>query len=171
MLFFSMERVCDRMKKKVRRIIKNKNSYGFSFIEILAVIAIIAIIFMIATYSVSSILKTSKERTLNQTFIELKKTASTMSKELDDSNWSSIGDPVLTELGINSNPNDDFLMTCISVQDMINQGYYKDNEFDNISEVNKDTYVIVIKNNSNKAIVTEEIDKEGYCSSFNPENK
>ena len=121
---------------------------------------------MIATYSVSSILKTSKERTLNQTFIELKKTASTMSKELDDSNWSSIDND---ELGIDSN--DDFLMTCISVQDMINQGYYKDNEFDNISEVNKDTYVIVIKNNSNKAIVTEEIDKEGYCSSFNPENK
>lgn len=146
---------------------KLKNQ-GFTLAEVLAVIVIIVVIFMIASYTVVNILKTSKESSLQQTYNELKKTASVISKELNDDNWGSIGSDKLNNLGINHSAADDLLMACVSVQDMINGGYYKENEFDDVSGIDKDTYVIVVKNNKSKVVVTEEIDKNGYCKNWNP---
>ena len=158
------------INKKVNRkkdIIFNIGSKGFTLIELIATIAIIAIISTIAIISVTSLINSTREKSLQTAYSSLKETAVTLSKELPEDYWNFYKDK-------DGNLDTNFYVSCVSVKDMKNEGYYKDDAFDNIfnKNIENNTFVIVKKDASSKVIVSSEIDNKGYCSSgsFNNAN-
>ena len=158
------------INKKVNRkkdIIFNIGSKGFTLIELIATIAIIAIISTIAIISVTSLINSTREKSLQTAYSSLKETAVTLSKELPEDYWNFYKDK-------DGNLDTNFYVSCVSVKDMKNEVYYKDDAFDNIfnKNIENNTFVIVKKDASSKVIVSSEIDNKGYCSSgsFNNAN-
>jgi uncharacterized repeat protein (TIGR02543 family)/prepilin-type N-terminal cleavage/methylation domain-containing protein len=135
---------------------------GFTLVELLAVIVIVSIIASVACFIAINVINNSKSEALNQSYSSLKDSGVNISKELGDDYW---------EYEYNSDTNSynsNILVTCISVQNMINYGYYKENDFKDIEGIDKDTFVIIKKDYTNKSIISEEIDETGYCiNSFN----
>ncbi len=154
-------------KKLDKDVVLNINSKGFTLIELIATIAIISILSTVAVFSVTTLIKNSEEKSLQTTYSSLKETAVTLSKELPEDYWDFYRDK-------NGNIDTSFYVSCVSVKDMKNEGYYKDDDFD--SKFNKkiedDTFVIVKKDVNSKVIVSSEIDENKYCSSnsFNNAN-
>ena len=147
-----------KIKKKLKSNINKKNilfcigSKGFTLIELIATIAIISIISTIAIFSVTTVIKNSKEKSLQTTYSSLKETGITLSKELSDEYWD-----------IDNN----YYISCVSVKDMKNNGYYKDSDFKDVDDVDDNTFVVVKKDYDSKVIVSSEIDN-GYCrNTFN----
>ena len=154
------------IKKKVNRkkdIIFNIGSKGFTLIELIATIAIIAIISTITIISVTSLINSTREKSLQTAYSSLKETAVTLSKELPEDYWD-----------IDKEKN--YYVSCVSVKDMKNEGYYNKDDFNNDfsrkGKINDETFVIVKKDMDSKVIISSEIDDKGYCSSgsFNNAN-
>ncbi len=154
------------INKKVNRkkdIIFNIGSKGFTLIELIATIAIIAIISTIAIISVTSLINSTREKSLQTAYSSLKETAVTLSKELPEDYWD-----------IDKEKN--YYVSCVSVKDMKNEGYYKEDDFNNDfsrkGKIADETFVIVKKDMDSKVIISSEIDDKDYCSSgsFNNAN-
>ena len=149
------------INKKVNRkkdIIFNIGSKGFTLIELIATIAIIAIISTIAIISITSLINSTREKSLQTAYSSLKETAATLSKELSDDYWDIDGNTYVS---------------CVSVRDMKNEGYYKEDDFSNVDGINDSTFVIVKKDMDSKVIISSEIDADDskYCSNnFNNAN-
>ena len=157
-----------KYKKKLDKdVVLNIGSKGFTLIELIATIAIISIISTVTIFSVTTLIKNSEEKALQTTYNSLKETAVTLSKELPEDYWNFYKDK-------DGNVDTNFYVSCVSVKDMKNEGYYKDDDFDNkFSKSIKDsTFVVVKKDANSKVIVSSEMDDEGYCSSnsFNNAN-
>ncbi len=158
---------CDLVKKNIKRKIKsNKNilfsigSKGFTLIELIATIAIISIISTVAILSVTTLIKNSKEKSLQTTYSSLKETGVALSKELTDDYWE-----------IDKLDDGNYIyVSCVSVKDMKNNGYYKDSDFESVDGISDKTFVIVKKDYDSKVITSSEID-DVYCAkSFNTAN-
>ena len=154
------------IKKKVNRkkdIIFNIGSKGFTLIELIATIAIIAIISTITIISVTSLINSTREKSLQTVYSSLKETAVTLSKELPEDYWD-----------IDKEKN--YYVSCVSVKDMKNEGYYNKDDFNNDfsrkGKIADETFVIVKKDMDSKVIISSEIDDKGYClsGSFNNAN-
>ena len=157
-----------KYKKKLDKdVVLNIGSKGFTLIELIATIAIISIISTVAIFSVTTLIKNSEEKSLQTTYSSLKETATILSKELPEDYWDFYRDK-------NGNVDTNFYVSCVSVKDMKNAGYYKDDDFDNKFNKNIEdkTFVIVKKDANSKVIVSSEIDENKYCSSnsFNNAN-
>ncbi len=155
------------MKKRIKLKYKKNNfifsigSKGFTLIELIATIAIISIISTITIFSISSLISSSKEKSLQTTYSSLKETGVALSKELSTEYWN-----------IDKLDDDNYIYTsCISVKDMKNNGYYKNDDFKNVDNINDDTFVVVKKDYDSKTIISSEVDFDEYCSkSFNTAN-
>ena len=154
------------IKKKINRkkdIIFNIGSKGFTLIELIATIAIIAIISIITIISVTSLINSTREKSLQTAYSSLKETAVTLSKELPEDYWDI-------------DKENNYYVSCVSVKDMKNEGYYKKDDFNNDfsrkGKIDDETFVIVKKDMDSKVIISSEIDDKGYCSSgsFNNAN-
>ena len=154
------------INKKVNRkkdIIFNIGSKGFTLIELIATIAIIAIISTITIISVTSLINSTREKSLQTVYSSLKETAVTLSKELPEDYWD-----------IDKEKN--YYVSCVSVKDMKNEGYYNKDDFNNDfsrkGKIADETFVIVKKDMDSKVIISSEIDDKGYClsGSFNNAN-
>ena len=110
---------------------KNK---GFSLLELLATIVIISVVASISTAFYLNTIKTSKEQATILAINSLKQSAELYSKENDDNlKWNYITD---------MNGNKKGFYMCVSVQQLINKGFFKDNFF------KKDIYEDKINANS-----------------------
>ena len=110
---------------------KNK---GFSLLELLATIVIISVVGGISTAFYLNTIKTSKEKATILAINTLKQSAELYSKENDDDlKWNYITD---------MNGNKKGFYMCVSVQQLINSGFFKDNFF------KKDIYEDKINANS-----------------------
>ena len=154
------------INKKVNRkkdIIFNIGSKGFTLIELIATITIIAIISIITIISVTSLINSTREKSLQTAYSSLKETAVTLSKELPEDYWDI-------------DKENNYYVSCVSVKDMKNEGYYKKDDFNNDfsrkGKINDETFVIVKKDMDSKVIISSEIDDKGYClsGSFNNAN-
>ena len=97
---------------------KNK---GFSLLELLATIVIISVVGGISTAFYLNTIKTSKEKATILAINTLKQSAELYSKENDDDlKWNYITD---------MNGNKKGFYMCVSVQQLINKGFFKDNFF------------------------------------------
>ena len=149
-------------KKRDEKILKKKKSTkGFTLVELLATIAIIAVISAIAIVAVVSVINTTKEKNEQIAISNVKATANTISKEIDNGYW--------VEYTVDNATNME--ATCISVQDMIHLGYFKGKEFKNLNKVKTSSFVRVLRDTTNDTIISETIenDSDGYCSnSYSP---
>ena len=155
------------MKKRIKLKYKKNNfifsidSKGFTLVELIATIAIISIISTITIFSISSLISSSKEKSLQTTYSSLKETGVALSKELSTEYWN-----------VDKLDDGNYIYTsCISVKDMKNNGYYKNDDFKNVDNINDDTFVVVKKDYDSKTIISSEIDFDEYCSKiFNTAN-
>ena len=131
---------------------KSKKNNGFSLIELLAVIVILCLLFGIGGFYIFNTIKNSKDKSDVIADNVIKKTASTyISENNNDIIWTDDTD----------NTNSKY--TCVSVQSLIEKGYFKESE---IKEDKKNNYIIV-KKNEHGVITEEEFDTSGICAPLN----
>lgn len=141
---------------------KRENGKAFTLIEVLAVIVILSIIIILGVVGYNKIIKDSKKISLEQTYSNIKKTASYIALEYNNESgyWGEIDESLKSTYGENN------VMMCISVQDMINLGYYKDEDIKK-NNISNDLNVIVVKNTDSLTIVDERIDEDKICDTRN----
>ena len=120
-------------------ITKKKNK-GFTLMELLAVIAVLALIVGITLFVFSGNIKKAKENTYKVTISEIEKIASNYLIERGNELFY-----------INDGVNSEFEYQCVSIQNLIDMGYF-DNDIigvvvdDNDNKIRKDDYVYVKRN-------------------------
>ena len=129
-----------------------KNKKGFTLIELLATILIISIIFSISTYFVLNTINNSKEKAKQSSLNSIKKTANIYIQEYPEN--------IVWTKGENNNDN---TQTCVYIGDLIEYGYFKEDQINNIDSY-KDSYLILTKNKNN-TIIKEQLDEDGTCNS------
>ena len=135
--------------------LKKKNN-GFTLVELLSVIFIISLLFGLGSYAFSNYIKDSKDKRLEISLNNLKKSGTIYVEEnLNKTDWVT-------------DNNKEF--TCVSVSALINNGYYDENDLSNIKSysdnVNEDTYIKVNRDNVSKSIISEEIDDNDVCNQY-----
>lgn len=126
---------------------------GFTLIELLAVIVIITLISTISSYTFINMINNSKEKSLAMTKSNILKTASSYVNEATNIVWAT------------DTNNSDNLISCVNIQELINMGYYTESILKNEAIKNDNiNYIIVTKDATSKAIISEEFDKDGKCA-------
>ena len=127
---------------------KSNKNQGFTLIEVLATILIISIVFGASYYFTMNTINNSKEKSKEISINSIKTSARTYSKEYPNNLiWKEDGENHYA---------------CVTIQDLINAGYYKEEQINNIID-EKYKSIILTKNNSN-TIISEELDESGSCS-------
>lgn len=141
---------------------KDKTKKGFTLVELLAVIVVITLISGVGIITYLKTINNSKSKATLLAINNIKEAAYLYSKEgTDEIEWvNSYG-----EDGKESGK-----YACVSVQQLINKGYFKDNFLDKEiyknSEIDKNTFIKVSMgtNNDNlKVVVNEKNDTENKC--------
>ena len=151
------------MMKKV----KNDNRKGFTLIEVLAAMVIIAIITSISYVVYINTINNSREKSLAIAQNNVKKSAEVFSKESSNINWIKL--------------NNDRQYACITILDLINAGYLKQDFFKadlyKDSDISNNSYIKISRDN-NKAnfkvsLLNNSVDSEDKCQLevVNEENK
>ncbi|MBQ8681623.1 MAG: type II secretion system protein [Bacilli bacterium] len=130
------------MKKNI-----NLNKVGFSLVELLGIIFIISLVGSIAIYSVVSIINNSKEKSYKMVVDNVEKAAENYVVE-KNTFWIDNGEG-------------EYYYQCISVQNLIDMGYFKNDLLNsNISNNRKivaEDRVLVKKTKDSKAIASSEL--------------
>ena len=142
--------------------VKKKSNKGFTLVEVLAVIVLISIITTFAFNAYSYVIKNSKDRAVVIGIDNIMSAAEVYSKESKDSDWGTFITDGTT-----------YKFSCVTVQDLINNGYFG-NDFVNKSVsdgngITNDTYIKIIKNDTNKTIVSTETYDGTYVDECNNE--
>lgn len=140
-----------RKKLHLKKKIQN-NKKGFTLIELLTIIVIITIIGAIAITTLSNTLNSSKDKSIVLTNENLKEAANTYTKENKEITWN-IPNGYATNTAI----------SCVTVNDLINQGYFNEELLEN-DEIKNITHIIVEKNLENNVIINEYFDEANTCS-------
>lgn len=142
------------MKKNI------SNNKGFTLVELLATIAILAIVMGIATFSITAIIKNSKEKNYQLLITNIKDAAETYYQECKYTNNTGI-----------TCTKDDSGNLNITLEDLLKYGYLKGNSTNNDKNqtiVNPNDNVDISKcqieiSYSNGTIEVEAIDPTGSC--------
>ena len=146
--------------KKIKNIFKGKK--GFTLVELLAVIVVITLISSVGIITYLKTINNSKSKATLLAINNIKEAAYLYSKEgTDEIEWVNSYDKYGKESG---------KYACVSVQQLINKGYFKDNFLDKEiyknSEIDKKTFIKVSMgtNNDNlKVVVNKNDDTEDKC--------
>ena len=146
--------------KKIKNIFKGKK--GFTLVELLAVIVVITLISSVGIITYLKTINNSKSKATLLAINNVKEAAYLYSKEgTDEIEWVNSYDENGKESG---------KYACVSVQQLINKGYFKDNFLDKEiyknSKINKKTFIEVSMgtNNDNlKVVVNKNDDTEDKC--------
>ena len=134
-----------------------RKSKGFTLVELLATIVVITLVMGIAVPYVISVINSSKDKTTNISLNNIKDSARYYVKESpNEVIWTDKED----EYGNLSNES----FTCVSIDTLINKGYFKENDVKEL-DVYKNKINIIVNKNSNEAISSEEFDKNNICNS------
>ena len=140
--------------KKIKNIFKGKK--GFTLVELLAVIVVITLISSVGIITYLKTINNSKSKATLLAINNIKEAAYLYSKEgTDEIEWVNSYDKEGKESG---------KYACVSVQQLINKGYFKDNFFDKEiykgSEITKNTFIEVSMgtNNDNLKVVVNKSD-------------
>jgi len=139
------------MKKK-----KKSDKKGFTLIELLAIILILALVVSIVVYVVTDVVKNAKDNSYEVTVNNIVNVASefVLENSSDKISW------------VDSDAQ--YQYTCVSVQDLIDGGYYKsdvlDSYINDTDKVSADDYIELKRNKTSKNIevkrlLTKEEDK------------
>ncbi|MEE3342899.1 MAG: InlB B-repeat-containing protein [Bacilli bacterium] len=138
-----------RNRKKISENPKNKQKRGFSLIELLAAIAIISIIFGIGTLIFTNVIDKSKKNSVSIAMDNLKEAAYLYGKEkADEIHWDTF-----QSLG-----NEETLFVCMTVQELINEGYFKDEFYKNSNydeKINENTFIKLSQTKSYSDLTVE----------------
>ena len=104
-----------------------KNNKGFTLIELLVTIAIITLVLGITGYSVIRIINSSKEK----------------SQAISISNVKSAARAYIEEYPVTWTEEENGYYTCISINQLVEKGYLKENQINNIEDIN---YFTIAKN-------------------------
>lgn len=148
--------------------VENNNKKGFTLIEVLAVIVIIAIVTSVSYVVYINTINNSKEKSLAIAQNNVKKSAEVFSKESSDIKWIKL--------------NEDRQYACITILDLINAGYLKQDFFkDDLykdSDISNNSYIKISRDNYNKAnfkvsLLDSSVDSVDKCQLevVNEENK
>ena len=136
------------MKCNKRKNIQKDKEHGFSLIELLATIFMISLVFGIGFYYVNNTIHESTKKTNEASITSIKDSANLYVKENPDSvAWVS-------------NDGENYT-TCILLEDLVNAGFLKEKNIDNITDGNG----IILTKNNNNTIIDEKIDNTGTCRS------
>ena len=146
--------------KKIKNIFKGKK--GFTLVELLAVIVVITLISSVGIITYLKTINNSKSKATLLAINNVKEAAYLYSKEgTDEIEWVNSYDENGKESG---------KYACVSVQQLINKGYFKDNFLDKEiyknSEISKKTFIEVSMgtNNDNlKVVVNKNDDTKDKC--------
>ena len=146
--------------KKIKNIFKGKK--GFTLVELLAVIVVITLISSVGIITYLKTINNSKSKATLLAINNIKEAAYLYSKEgTDEIEWVNSYDKEGKESG---------KYACVSVQQLINKGYFKDNFFDKEiykgSEITKNTFIEVSMgtNNDNlKVVVNKNYNTKDKC--------
>lgn len=146
--------------KKIKNIFKGKK--GFTLVELLAVIVVITLISSVGIITYLKTINNSKSKATLLAINNIKEAAYLYSKEgTDEIEWVNSYDKYGKESG---------KYACVSVQQLINKGYFKDNFFDKEiykgSEITKNTFIEVSMgtNNDNlKVVVNKNYNTKDKC--------
>ena len=131
--------------------LKNK-SHGFTLIEVLAVVVILSIVSFVGFNVFNSLINKTDENALAVSLNNVKKAAELYSNESGVGSWNR----VTTDDGV-------YLYSCVTISELMNRGYFKDDLLDNSinkknsTKVTNDSYVKVVKDTSNMTIVDTKI--------------
>ena len=135
---------------------KDKTKKGFTLVELLAVIVVITLISGVGIITYLKTINNSKSKATLLAINNIKEAAYLYSKEgTDEIEWVNSYDKEGKESG---------KYACVSVQQLINKGYFKDNFFDKEiykgSEITKNTFIEVSMgtNNDNLKVVVNKND-------------
>ena len=140
--------------KKIKNIFKGKK--GFTLVELLAVIVVITLISSVGIITYLKTINNSKSKATLLAINNIKEAAYLYSKEgTDEIEWVNSYDKEGKESG---------KYACVSVQQLINKGYFKDNFLDKEiyknSKIDKNTFIEVSMgtNNDNLKVVVNKSD-------------
>lgn len=141
---------------------KDKTKKGFTLVELLAVIVVIILISGVGIITYLKTINNSKSKATLLAINNVKEAAYLYSKEgTDEIEWVNSYDKYGKESG---------KYACVSVQQLINKGYFKDNFFDKEiykgSEITKNTFIEVSMgtNNDNlKVVVNKNYNTKDKC--------
>lgn len=141
---------------------KDKTKKGFTLVELLAVIVVIILISGVGIITYLKTINNSKSKATLLAINNIKEAAYLYSKEgTDEIEWVNSYDKKGKESG---------KYACVSVQQLINKGYFKDNFFDKEiykgSEITKNTFIEVSMgtNNDNlKVVVNKNYNTKDKC--------
>lgn len=141
---------------------KDKTKKGFTLVELLAVIVVITLISGVGIITYLKTINNSKSKATLLAINNIKEAAYLYSKEgTDEIEW-------VNSYGKDGKESGKY--ACVSVQQLINKGYFKDNFFDKEiyknSKIDKNTFIEVSMgtNNDNlKVVVNEKNDTENKC--------
>ena len=124
-----------------------KNNKGFTLIELLVTIAIITLVLGITGYSVIRIINSSKEK----------------SQAISISNVKSAARAYIEEYPVTWTEEENGYYTCISINQLVEKGYLKENQINNIEDIN---YFTIAKNGA-QAITDIDVTNENKCMMIN----
>ena len=118
------------------------NRKGFTLVELLVTIVIIGLVAGFSIFGIINVVNNSKEKVTVINEKSIKEAANIYSNEADSSSWKK---------------NSDYDAFCVTVGELMNKGFLEKNSIIENKKIDKDTYVIVKRNNITFSIISEEI--------------
>lgn len=140
----------------MKKIIWKTKNKGFTLVELIATIAIICLVFGLGTYGITQLISNSKEKNIEVTKNNLKKSGVDYINEIENANWI---DEQKDDDEIEQENTEKTQFTCVSIQALINSGYYKKSDLAELEKkgYNVTDYIKINRNLSTKAIINEDI--------------
>ena len=128
------------------------NRRGFTLVELLVTIAIIALVVGFSVFGIISVINSSNEKVTVINEKSIKEAASIYSSEAESSDWKK---------------NNNFDAFCVTVGELMNKGFLDKNSVIENRNIEKDTYVIVKRNNITFSIISEDIVSDVVGDEYN----
>lgn len=140
---------------------KKNNNKGFTLVEVIAVVALMAIVLTFSFNVYTFIINNSKQKSTEISIDNIKSASELYAKENND----------VTKWWGYYTANKQYKFYCITVQDLINNGYFGKNiinkQISSENNVNNNTLIKVVKDISNMTIIKTEISTETSLESCN----
>lgn len=124
---------------------KRKKEYGFTLVELLAVVAILSLLIGIVVYVAINVINNSREKTYRVTINNIEEVADDYLMENQDRLFY-----------VSKTDDDNLEYQCVTVQDLIENGYFKNDLFESKVKDDKNVemndYVYIERNKSTKTV-------------------